>query len=257
MSDDDSFEGRFADDFEGSDLDLSVWVPHYLPAWSSRAETRAAYEVRDSCLHLTIPTDHPLWCPDVHDGPLRVSGIQSGTHSGPVGSTRGQAPIVAGQQVREAQPTMWGWTPSGGLIEIRMRADISPRSMVAFWLIGLEDEPDRCAEICVAEIFGDAVEPGRSAEVGMGLHAFRDPAGREDFRAERLPIDVSDHHTYAADWTSERVDFLVDGQLVRSCAGPPTYPVQAMIAVFDFPDRTLGDDDHLVPELAVDWVRAS
>jgi hypothetical protein len=28
-----------------------------------------------------------------------------------------------------------------------------------------------------------------------------------------------------------------------------------MIAVFDFPDRSTEDDDELVPELVVDWIR--
>ena len=45
----------FGDDFDGPELDRDVWVPHYLPAWSSRAATAATYEVRDSCLHLSIP----------------------------------------------------------------------------------------------------------------------------------------------------------------------------------------------------------
>jgi hypothetical protein len=41
--------------------------------------------------------------------------------------------------------------------------------MVAFWMVGLEDRPERSAEICVAEVFGNAVEPGMSAAVGMGV----------------------------------------------------------------------------------------
>jgi hypothetical protein len=28
-----------------------------------------------------------------------------------------------------------------------------------------------------------------------------------------------------------------------------------MLAVFDFPDHSVGGDDELVPELVVDWVR--
>ena len=82
----------FTDDFDGSDLDRDVWVPHYLPQWSSRAATAACYEVRDSCLRLYLPDEMPLWCPDDHP-PLRVSGIQSGVFSGPVGSTVGQQPV--------------------------------------------------------------------------------------------------------------------------------------------------------------------
>jgi hypothetical protein len=30
-----------------------------------------------------------------------------------------------------------------------------------------------------------------------------------------------------------------------------------MIAVFDFPDWTRGDDDHLVPAYDLDWIRGS
>ena len=64
----------------------------------------------------------------------------------------------------------------------------------------------------------------------------------EDFEAVRLPIDIAEFHNYAVDWRAERVDFFVDGELVRSCPRPPTYPMQMMVAVFDFPDRSTGDD---------------
>jgi hypothetical protein len=69
-------------------------------------------------LHLSIPADQPLWCPDLHDGPLRVSAIQSGNWSGPVGSSRGQQPFTEGLVVAEAQPTQWGFTPHYGHIEV-------------------------------------------------------------------------------------------------------------------------------------------
>ena len=244
----------FEDHFDGPELDRSVWFPHYLPAWSSRALTAAAYEVADSCLTLTIPPDHGLWCAEDHSPPLRVSGIQSANRSGPVGSTDGQQPFRAGQTVREEQPTFLGWTPSGGRVELRARTELSPRSMAAFWMVGLEDHPTRCAEICVAEVFGKAVEPGVSAEVGMGLHAFRDPHVTEDFQAPRLALDVGDFHTYAVEWSAEKATFLVDGEVVRTAAAPPTYPMQLMLAVFDFPDDSTGDDDHLVPALVVDRI---
>ncbi len=71
----------------------------------------------------------------------------------------------------------------------------------------------------------------------------------------RLPIDIAEFHTYAVDWSADRVDFFVDGELARSCARPPTYPMQMMIAVFDFPDRSNGDDADAVPELVVDYLR--
>lgn len=244
----------FEDDFDGDDLDRAVWSPHYLPAWSSRAASAATYEVRDAALHLRIPPEQGLWCAGDHEPPLRVSAVQSANLSGPVGSTAGQQPFRDGLVVREEQETFLGWTPGPGYVEMRARAQLSARSMVSLWMVGLEDEPERCAEICVMEVFGDAVVPGASAAVGMGLHAFRDPAVREDFAAPRLDVDVAVPHVYAVRWTRDEAVFSVDGTVVRRCDGPPAYPLQLMLAVFDFPDRAQPGDD-VVPELVVEHVR--
>jgi hypothetical protein len=239
-------------------VDLSTWHPHYLPAWSSRATTRASHRLVDGSLVLDIPVDHPLWCPGDHDPPLRVSGLQSGSWSGPVGSTRGQQRFREGQTVREEQPRFEGWLPARGRVAIRASMTLSTRSMAALWLSGLEDDPDqlRCGELCVLEVFGNAVEGGEhpSAEVGVGIKAFRDPALTQDFAAPRLPIDVTRPHTYATEWDADEAVFSVDGEVVRRCARPPTYPMQLMLAVFDFPAWSSGDDDHLVPELVVEDV---
>ena len=79
--------------------------------------------------------------------------------------------------------------------------------------------------------------------------------GGPAWAAVRLPLDLAEFHTYACDWSSDRVGYLVDGALVRRVEGPPRYPLQLMLAVFDFPDHSVGGDDELVPELVVDWVR--
>jgi hypothetical protein len=247
--------GGFCDDFDAGALDTAVWIPHYLPQWSSRAASAATYAVRDSELQLTIPPDQGVWCQEEHDPPLRVSGVQSGVFSGEVGSTVGQQPFRDGLVVREQQPAQWGWTPHHGTLEVRARMELSPRSMASVWMVGLEDAPERSGEICVFEVFGDAVEPGRSAAVGMGVHPFRDPALTDDFAAPRLPIDVGQPHTYSADWSPGRVEFRVDGERVRAVAQAPAYPLQMIAAVFDFPahDDAAAHEDH-VPALHVDRV---
>ncbi len=245
----------FVDDFDGPDLDESVWLRHYLPAWSSLAETAATYSLADSCLTLSIPTTQGLWCAVDHSPAMRLSGIQSGNFSGPVGSTVGQQPFLPGQVVLEEQKTMRGFLPTGGHLEIKCRMVISPRSMGALWLAGYEDQPEQAGEICVTEIFGKDVVPGESAEVGVGHKQIRDPNLVHDFAAPRLEIDVAEFHTYAVDWDSDESVFTVDGKEVRRCSRPPTYPMQLMLAVFDFPEWSTGDDDHLVPELVVDWIR--
>ena len=241
----------FEDHFDGSVLDTAVWLPNYLPQWSSRAATAAQYELADSCLRLFIPPEQGLWCEDDHTPPMRVSGIQTGNFSGPAGSTVGQQPYREGLVVREEQAPFWGWTPFYGYVELRARAVVSPRSMVALWMVGLEDSPERCAEICITEMFGKSVS-GASAEVGMGLHTFRDPSVPEDFSAVRLDLDLTEFRLYAVDWSPDRADFYVDGALVRSCPSPPAYPMQLMLAVFDFPGQS--GRDH-VPSFVVDHIR--
>ena len=244
----------FEDDFDGPDLDPAVWVPHYLPQWSSRAESAATYELAGSEVLLTIPPAQGLWCAGDHDPPLRVSGIQSGVFSGEVGSTRGQQPFRDGQTVREAQGAHWGWTPHHGRLEVRARMDLGPRSMASVWMVGIEDEPERSGEICIFEVFGSALENGTAA-VGSGVHPFRDPALTDEFDAPRLEIDVTRPHSYAADWRAGRIDFEIDGRHVKSVRQAPEYPMQMMVAVFDFPAAD-GPDDH-VPTLAVDHVRGA
>ncbi len=253
----------FLDDFDGSGLDLTSWRSSYLPVWSSTAASAATYTVSNSLLTLAIPPAQGLWCAGDHEPPLRVSGIQSGALSGPVGSPRGQQRYREGLTVREEQERFEGWLPAPGptgvgRVAIRCAMMLSPRSMAAMWLSGFEDDPaqEQCGELCVVEVFGRALSTvPPSAEVGVGIKPFRDPALRDDFAAPRLPIDVADFHTYSVEWGADAAVFTVDGEQVRRCAGPPTYPMQVMVGVFDFPEWSNGHDDHLVPELAVDWVR--
>ncbi|BBY88951.1 glycoside hydrolase family 16 protein [Mycolicibacterium tokaiense] len=236
-----TFRDRF------SHLDTEVWTPAYLPAWSSRAQAAATYTTGAAGLDLSIPDSHPLWCPDQHSPPLRVSGIQSVNRSGPVGSTDAPQPFLPGQRVREHQPTVLGFAPHFGRVEVTCSAELTDRSMFSAWMVGLEDQPDRCGEICLMEVFGDTVRDGH-ADVGQGIHRFRDPALREDFSAPRRRIDVGEPHRYAVEWRSGRVDFSIDGVHTRSTDQAPDYPMFLFLAVFDFPERS---DAAGVPHLRV------
>lgn len=241
--------------FDGDGLDLNVWFPYYLPHWSSRSESAATFSVDGGELHLSIPAHQPLWCPDLHDEPLRVSCIQSGSFAGPLGSTTGQQPFREGLEVREEQPTMWGYTPCYGQTEVRMRGVVSERSMFAFWMSGIEDRPEHSGEICIAEVFGDAVTD-ESADIGIGLHQFRDPVLVEEFSTLPFRIDVAEFHTYGVDWRPGSLAFILDGEVVRRVGQAPDYPMQLMIGVFDFPARAQPDDEGPVPELVVSHVRS-
>ena len=176
---------------------------------------------------LDVPVDHPVWCPDDHAPPLRVSGIQSGSWSGPVGSTRGQQRFAEGLTVTEEQPRFEGWLPASGHVEIRCAMDLSPRSMAALWMAGFEDDEEQlqCGELCVVEIFGNALAAGLRGG-GHGHQGVPRPGPHPGLRGPRVDVDVSEFHTYAVDWDADVAVFTVDGEELRRCPRPPTYPLQ-------------------------------
>jgi Glycosyl hydrolases family 16 len=246
-------ELEFEDTFEGEALDLTRWVPCYLPHWSSRERSAARYEVGGGRLRLLIERDQEPWCPE-YDGGLVVSSLQTGVFAGPVGSTVGQHRFDPSAVVREAQENVRLYTPHYGRIEIRCRAIADPRNMVALWMIGYGDRPERSGEICVCEIFGHEVHDNH-ATVGMGVHPFGDPALEDDWAKETLPIDAREFHVYAADWTEESVAFFVDGEHVKTVGQSPAYPLQLMLDVYEFPDTPQSPPDAYPKVFEVDYVR--
>ncbi|HSL26157.1 MAG TPA: glycoside hydrolase family 16 protein [Acidimicrobiia bacterium] len=222
----------FEDTFEGEFLDRSRWLPNHLPQWSSTTDSAARYELADGYLHLLIEEDQQPWCPEL-DGSTRVSSLQTGVFAGPVGSSIGQHRFHPAAVVREAQQNLQLYTPHFGVFVLRAKAIEDPNCMVALWMIGYEDRPERSAEICIIEIFGKNVGPA-SSRIGMGVHPFGDPTLSDDFEEVRLPVDVREFHDYAAQWTRDQVSFFVDGRPVRSVNQAPQYPMQFMLGIYEF-----------------------
>jgi hypothetical protein len=247
------FELEFEDTFEGEALELDRWLPYYLPHWSSRERSAARYEI-GGVLRLLIEADQQPWCPEF-DGQVRVSSLQTGAFAGALGSAVGQHRFNPAALVRETQPVVRLYTPQYGRIELRARASDDPQVMVALWMIGFEDEPDRSAEICVCEIFGRDVGPDR-ATVGVGLHPFGDPRIVDDFTRLTLPIDAREFHLYAAEWTPGGVVFFVDGDPVKTVDQSPAYAMQLMLNIYEFPPRDDAEPTTQYPkEFVVDYVR--
>jgi Glycosyl hydrolases family 16 len=223
----------FADDFAGPELDPSRWVDHYLPHWTTPDRSAARYSLGPSGVRLLVEADQPAWLPD--DGPMRVSSLQTGTFSGPAGSAIGQMAHRPGLVVRTPQPERRLWTPSAGLVEATLRATDDPTCMLAFWLVGLAaGGPDETGEVCVVELYGDAVGRERS-RVRTGVKAHQDPRLREDVVDVWLDLDATAPHTYAATWGAHRTCFYVDDRLVHASHQGMDYPQQLMVDLFEFP----------------------
>lgn len=220
------------------ELDPSRWVAHYLPQWTTSERSAAHFDLTRDGLRLRIDADQPTWRDG--DGELRVSNLQTGTFSGPVGSPHGQHRHTDGLSVVTEQPTRRLYTPREGLVEARLRAVADPTIMLAFWLIGFEDSPDDSGEICVVELFGDSIGASTS-ELSIGVKAHHDPRLHDDMDRVRLDLDATDWHTYAAAWDADEIRFYVDEELIRTVPQSITYPMQLMVDLFEFPTSSERD----------------
>jgi hypothetical protein len=223
----------FEERFTGPELDPTRWIPHYLPQWSSRAASAARYSVEREGLRLRIDPDQPPWAPE-WDGPTRVSNLQTGVRSGPVGSPVGQHRFRPDLVVREEQDRGILFAPSDGVLEVRARASGDDRSLTALWMIGIEDEPEHSAEVCVMEVFGREVGPNRG-RVGLGVHPFGDPSAVDDFVKVEIEADLTEWHDYAVDRGRTRIDFFVDERHVHAVHQVIPYPMQLMLDLYQFP----------------------
>jgi hypothetical protein len=246
------FELEWEERFAGRALDRSRWLPHHLRQWSSRERSAARYRFEGGNLHLGIEADQEPWCPEF-DGDVRVSSLQTGCFAGPLGSPLGQHRFNERAVVRERQPPVRLYTPLYGRFEVRARACRDRNAMVAFWMIGYEDEPERSAEICICEIFGRDVGPRRSG-IGVGIHPFADPEIEDEFERVRLPLDAGDFYLYAAEWTPGGVSFSVGGDVVKTVSQSPGYPMQLMLGIYELPGGPR-DPSSYPKEFVVDFVR--
>lgn len=248
---------EFQDEFDRLELDLSKWIPNYLPHWSSRGRSMPNYRFEDSNLILEITEDQPPWCPEF-DGQNRASVIQTGQFSGPLGSKLGQIRFSEALQVREEQANQKKYTPQYGYIEIRNKGLNSGGNHVSLWLCGYEDKSENSAEICLFEIVGSRTT-ATSSKINYGVHKWTDPHITEEFYEEVFELDATKFHIFAVDWTPDRIDFYIDNQKIRTINQSPAYEMQLYLGMFEDPANGWnGPFDPAKPypkEFVVDYVR--
>lgn len=246
------YQLEFNDDFDEPMLNRNHWIPYYLPHWSSRQQSKPRYHIANSNLILRIDADQPAWCPE-YDGEVRCSSLQTGLFAGDVGSNIGQHRFTNHLIVRETQETQRLYTPQYGYFEARVKAVKSSNTLVALWLIGFEDEPHQSGEITLFELFGNQISDTDS-EVRYGIKPIHDPDLQSEFFHDSLPINTTEFHIYAMEWTPTHVDFYVDNEKCQTVQQSPNYPMQFMLNIYDLPQ----DDDLQVPypcQCVVDYIR--
>ncbi|HYI25014.1 MAG TPA: glycoside hydrolase family 16 protein, partial [Thermomicrobiales bacterium] len=224
---------EFDEQFDNATLNPERWVDHFVPHWTTPDRSAARYDLADGVLRLRIDADQPAW--RVEEGELRASSIQSGTWSGPAGSGIGLHRHGPGHLVRTPQSRLALYTPNGGAVEADLKASRDATTMVAFYLVGFEDaSPDHAGEICVVEIFGNAIGD-RETTINTGIKAHHDPNLVDDMATLSLPINGSDWHTYGTEWDEREVRLLVDGTVIRTIPQGFSYPMLLLVSLFEFP----------------------
>lgn len=242
----------FQDEFDSSALNTNNWIPYYLPQWSSREKSRPRYKIENGSLLLTIEEDQQPWCPEFN-GDVRVSSLQTGLFSGPLHSKIGQHRFSPDCVVRQEQANKKMYTPRYGYFEIRCRGRIGVNNVMALWMIGYEDLPQRSGEICIVEIKGKNIQ-NDSTIVGYGIHPFSDPDLKDQFYEDRFAIRPNDFHIYGAEWSPSHVDFYIDNVKTRTISQSPNYPMQFMLNIYELPDST-GKNNTYPALFEIDYVR--
>ena len=229
------------DSFASTTLRRDLWVADYLPHWTTPGRSRARYEMTGaSGLRLLIEEDQLDWREE--DAPLRVSNLQTGVFSGPVGSERGtHRHRPDGLTVLSATPERLLWAPSAGRIDVRVSASVDEGCMLAAWLVGAENlSPQHSGEICIFEIDSTAIGRGET-RARCGLKAHSDESLVTDMVEVVVPVDASLPHTWSVIWGPEGTVIGCEGVVVKRSALAPNYPLFLMLGLFEIGPRSTTD----------------
>ncbi|WP_228493393.1 MULTISPECIES: hypothetical protein [unclassified Rathayibacter] len=227
------------DDFASDVLRDDAWVSDYLPHWTTPERSRARYELTGaSGVRLLIEEDQRDWREE--DAPVRVSNLQTGVFSGPVGSARGtHRHRPDGPLVRTETPERLLWAPTSGRVDVTVSASTDEGCMLAAWLVGAENlSPDHSGEICIFEIDATAIAVDQS-RVRCGVKAHGDVSLVTDMSEVIIPLDASLPHTWSVVRGPEGTVIGCDGKVVKRSRFAPDYPALLMLDLFEIGPRSL------------------
>ena len=227
-----------ADDFATTTLRDDLWVGDYLPHWTTPERSCARYEMAGpSGIRLLIEETQLDWRDE--DAPLRVSNLQTGVFSGPLGSERGtHRHRPDGLTVRTHTPERLLWAPSAGRVDVTVSASLDEGCMLAAWLVGAENlSPRHSGEICIFEIDSNAIGHGET-RARCGLKAHGDDYFATDMVEVVVPLDASKPHTWSVIWGTKGTVIGCEGVVVKRSPSAPNYPMFLMLDLFEIGPRS-------------------
>lgn len=215
----------FNEEFDGTALDTSRWLPNYLPhfvAPENIDDTAARYTVSDGTIKLRVEQDQPPWNPD-QDGTVVSSAIQTY-------NANNWHKFNGSAVNRNDLPTFNGYTTKYGYFEVRAKlSNAGGGGHQAVWLVGTNPTGGQ-AEIDFIETFFSTPDKWRIAAYGWG-----DPDFLSAWTLDTVPVSgepTQEFHVYGMDWTPWELKFYYDGQLVKTINDAPNQAMGIIMNIY-------------------------
>ncbi|WP_433326258.1 family 16 glycosylhydrolase [Spirillospora sp. CA-294931] len=245
----DGYTLDFQEEFNGTSLDQSKWLPKYLPHWTSTPENaKARYTVADGVLTERLDADTPAWNAK-WDSTVKISSIQSYNKDW-------WHKFNASMPNDHHEPDFNGYTTKYGYFEVRAKmANVGGGGHQAFWLVGTDDTSSASAnpEIDMIETFFSRPANWRIAGYGWGDPNFLGSWYSSD-QAVPSGEPTKEFHNYGMEWTPTQLKFYYDGQLYRTIDDAPNMPMGMILGIYT--DAGSGQHNDVWPKTwNVDYVR--
>ncbi|MHA4779766.1 family 16 glycosylhydrolase [Streptomyces sp. MSC1_001] len=240
----------FQEEFDGTTLNTSKWLPSYLPHWTSTpANAQARYTVANGVLTERLDADTPAWNAQ-YDGTVKISSIQSYEKDW-------WHQFNASMPNNHHEPDFDGYSTKYGYFEIRAKlSNVGGGGHQAFWLVGTNGTgtgPAAQSEIDFIETFFSKPANWRIAAYGWGDPDFLSSWYLSDTTVPN-GSPTSEYHVYGMDWTPTQLNFYYDNQLYKTINDAPNTAMAMILGIYT--DAGSGVHNDVWPKSwNVDYIR--
>lgn len=218
----------FQEEFDGTTLNTSKWLPSYLPHWTSTpANAQARYTVANGVLTERLDADTPAWNAQ-YDGTVKISSIQSYEKDW-------WHQFNASMPNNHHEPDFDGYSTKYGYFEIRAKlSNVGGGGHQAFWLVGTNGTgtgPAAQSEIDFIETFFSKPANWRIAAYGWGDPDFLSSWYLSDTTVPN-GSPTSEYHVYGMDWTPTQLNFYYDNQLYKTINDAPNTAMAMILGIY-------------------------
>ncbi len=236
------------DEFDEPELNTDLWIPYYLEYRTERERAAARYELRDGHLVLRIDQDQPTYYHGGKHGKMKGSSVQTG-----------QRDRLHKPNFHHSTPTEMKFTQQYGYFEIRAKTYKQTGYCIAFWTVGVRDEPWQESEIDITEQPGNSA-PGKFISK-FNLYRWGDRTLQNKVINHNLEFRPDKgFNIYALEWDERSLKKYVNNELVAEIPQSPSYPMFFFLSIYENPGWTgvadTSPDSGYPKEFVIDYFRA-